>query len=89
MYAYFLSQNEARDITLAATDIGRSKLDPPCPAELTTLLHAMQQVAIDARPLMSHPLACTNKAPAPIKAYGILARAAAKVAREYWRLRGC
>lgn len=84
MYSYFLSENEARDITLAATDTGRGKYDLPCPEGLVILLHAMAGVSREVYPLLSHPDFHTNRAPAPVKAYSILATAAARVAKEYW-----
>lgn len=83
-YGYFLSERDARDISLARTEIGRSKLDLPCPEGLRMLMAVMNHLSPEVSALMGHPHACTNKAPAPIKAYSILCRAAAKIAREYW-----
>lgn len=84
-YQYFLSENDARAISCAVSDIGRGKYDPPCPDGLRVLYSAMNHLSTEAWSMMSHPAVYTTAAPAIIKAYCVLATAAAKVANEYWR----
>lgn len=77
MFAYFLSGNESSDIAIAL-------YCDDCPNALRTMRRVMVHMESQVRPLMNHPLACTNIAPPELKAYEIVARAASRIAREYW-----
>lgn len=82
MMCYFLSENEASDISVATQHV-------ECPEALFVLLRAMFHISDRARLMFSHSLAGTNREPSELKAYSLLARAAARVAREFWQTKGC
>lgn len=81
MHCYFLSQNDASNISIAL-------YCEDCPKALRMLHSAMRHISDRVRPLLTHPLAFTTKEPAELKAFSVLARAAAQVAREFWTSKG-
>ena len=85
-YQWFLSEREALDITVAAFH-ATAPIHPDCPEALRKLLAAMSYVEPEVHAVRYHPDFYTNrKRPETwaVWAYGIMARAAARVAREYW-----